>query len=60
MDYDEMDFGGADVLDPKKKSLHDDDEFADDELLDDEDPLFAGLSEDDDLFKNAGFGDEDY
>lgn len=60
MDQDDLDFGAADVLDPKKKSLHDDDDFDGDDLLgDDEDPLFMGVSEDDDIFSNAGFGDED-
>jgi hypothetical protein len=58
METDDLDFGGADILDPKKKSLHDDDIDAE-ELVDDEDPLFLGLSEDDDIFHNAGFGDED-
>lgn len=58
---DDLDFGGADIMDPKKKGLHDDDaDFDGDDLLDDdEDPLFMGLSEDDDIFNNAGFGDED-
>ena len=54
----DLDFGGVDIMDPKKKPLHDDD-IDSDELVDDEDPLFIGLSEDDDIFTNAGFGDED-
>jgi hypothetical protein len=56
---DDLDFGAADVLDPKKKGLHDDDLDGDELLDDDEDPLFMGVSEDDDLFNNVGFGDED-
>ena len=60
MDQDDLDFGGASVLDPKKSGLHDDDDFDGDELLEDEeDPLFMGVSEDDDVFSNVGFGDED-
>lgn len=56
---DDVDFGGADLLDPKKKGLHGDD---DELLLDDEDledPEFFGLAEDDDVFSNAGFGIEE-
>ncbi len=61
MDHDDLDFGAAGVVDPKKKGLHDDDvDFEGDELLsEDEDPLFMGVSEDDDIFSNVGFGDED-
>lgn len=60
MDQDDLDFGAADIVDPKKKGLHDDDDFDGNDTLDeDEDPLFMGLSEDDDIFSNIGFGDED-
>jgi len=60
MDQDDLDFGAAGVVDPKKKGLHDDDDFEGGDTLDeDEDPLFMGVSEDDDLFNNVGFGDED-
>lgn len=53
---DEKDFGGADILDPKKKRLGgEEDDF---ENFDDADPDFIGFDEEDDLFMNAGFGDE--
>jgi hypothetical protein len=54
---DDVDFGGADILDPKKKGLHDDELLLDDEDL--EDPDFLGLAEDDDIFSNVGFGAEE-
>ena len=56
---DEKDFGGVDILDPKKKRLGGEDD--DLENLDDglSDPDFIGFDEDEDLFMAAGFGQED-
>jgi hypothetical protein len=54
---DEKDFGGADILDPKKKRLGGDDESEDLEDLDN--PDFIGFDEDEDLFMAVGFGEEE-